>query len=489
MTQVQPAPPRTRRRATSVDREAPTRTSSAIGWWPLLVWSLPAVVALLLIDPFGGRQTAELGRVFAALIALQGLWVFWTHGGRRISAPGAYSAAMLGFGGYAGWWWMDHSSGTQQSTIVQALIVLYAVQVVTYSVFWHSTRHSQVRLLRWKVEDPAVADASRWGTQLGLVLTVVGIVAANGPGFVATAGSTTAYVGLALASAGLAARGAGHIRIYAALLIGALVLAFLTFAFEGYGRLNIVALLLVPAVVYSMFENRRRMKLITILGAPLALVVLNAIRRAAVIEERGDFDESEVGSMESPVQMFAQLLADQGNYAYAHGESIFGSIFILIPRAVWPSKPAGFGTNLTEIYAPELLAVGHTFAGLSVGEFYYNFGVAGLVLCVLVLGLLIRWVDQLGVRFAEGLEPTRASLVKLVIVVLVIAGMPDLAWNGSSTFASRAGFRVVMAVLLLVLFARGTARPPRTGPTRRRVRSSRPRTAGRPRAGTAGPRG
>lgn len=432
-----------------------------IGWVPLLAWSLPAVLALLLIDPFGNRQTVLLGRVFAVLIIAQCGWVFWTHGGRRISAPGAYSAAMLGFGGYAGWWWTSHTAGVELTTIVRAMIVLYVVQVLTYAFFWHDTTHEQVHLTRWKSADPAVRAVSRWGTQLGLLLTVAGIAVATIDGFTTTLGSTTAYVGLALASAGLAARGGGQVRWYAALLIGVLLLAFITFAFEGYGRLNIVALLLVPAVVYSMFENRRRMKIITLVGAPFAVVVLNAIRRNAVIAERGAFDSTEIGSTESPLQFFAKLLANQGNYAHAHGESILGSMLILVPRAVWPGKPVGFGTNLTEIYSPELLAVGHTYAGLSLGELYYNFGWLGLGMAVLLLGPLIRWVDRLGTWFAEGLAPTRSSLLKLVAVVLVIAGMPDLAWNGSSTFASRAGFRVTLALLLLLLLTQSSLTTPR----------------------------
>ena len=66
-----------------------------------------------------------------------------------------------------------------------------------------------------------------------------------------------------------------------------------------------------------------------------------------------------------------------------------------VPRAVWPSKPVGFGAALTAFLEPSETVHNLNLAALSSGEWYFDFGWPGLFLMVLVLGWLVRWLDLL----------------------------------------------------------------------------------------------
>jgi len=87
---------------------------------------------------------------------------------------------------------------------------------------------------------------------------------------------------------------------------------------------------------------------------------------------------------------------------FAGGESLLWGITALIPRAVWPDKPAvGGGGELVSRYTGVMFAEGTSVGAGQVLEFYVNFGWFGIVLGFAVLGALIAYVDS---RAADSLR-------------------------------------------------------------------------------------
>ncbi len=67
----------------------------------------------------------------------------------------------------------------------------------------------------------------------------------------------------------------------------------------------------------------------------------------------------------------------------------------LIPRAIWPDKPAvGGGGDLVAIFTGIPLAAGSSFGVGQVLEFYMNFGVPGVLIGFCALGFVLMWLDH-----------------------------------------------------------------------------------------------
>lgn len=76
---------------------------------------------------------------------------------------------------------------------------------------------------------------------------------------------------------------------------------------------------------------------------------------------------------------------------YSLGGQLLGSVLFFIPRSIWPTKPVGSGelviTSLNQF----------DFSNVSmplIGESYINFGIIGVVIFGIILGLIVDRVDE-----------------------------------------------------------------------------------------------
>ena len=97
-----------------------------------------------------------------------------------------------------------------------------------------------------------------------------------------------------------------------------------------------------------------------------------------------------------------------------------------------------------------MLKYGQSFAALSPGEWLFNFGWAGIVLMVPVLGIAIRWADHWLERSIRTPLCSQAGLLSLVGAIVLAAGMADLMWSGTQIFNARTGTRLIVIGLLFV---------------------------------------
>jgi hypothetical protein len=106
--------------------------------------------------------------------------------------------------------------------------------------------------------------------------------------------------------------------------------------------------------------------------------------------------------------------------AYASGATVGNVIIGLIPRAVWPDKPAvGGGGNVVSEFTGIEFAEGTSVGAGQVFEFYINFGTIGVIGGFLFLGLIIGWMD---VRVIEHLHRAdqRGFLICLLICLALL---------------------------------------------------------------------
>jgi hypothetical protein len=93
----------------------------------------------------------------------------------------------------------------------------------------------------------------------------------------------------------------------------------------------------------------------------------------------------------------------------AHGGTV--APWVLIPRAIWPGKPAvAGGSDMVATYTGLQFGQGTTVGAGQVMEFYINFGVAGIIFGFLALGGLLMQLD-IGIMRALQRGDQRAFLL------------------------------------------------------------------------------
>ncbi|MGH9545461.1 MAG: hypothetical protein ACRD23_09625 [Terriglobales bacterium] len=82
------------------------------------------------------------------------------------------------------------------------------------------------------------------------------------------------------------------------------------------------------------------------------------------------------------------------SHDFARGETLWGALLALVPRALWPEKPVFAGSgDLVSRYTGRHFAEGTSVGVGQVLEFYINFGTVGVVLGFLLLGAIFTTVD------------------------------------------------------------------------------------------------
>jgi hypothetical protein len=81
-----------------------------------------------------------------------------------------------------------------------------------------------------------------------------------------------------------------------------------------------------------------------------------------------------------------------------HGETLYIAAFAWIPRFLWPDKPELGGNKLIADHTGMSFHESATFGSGPVFDFFINFGLPGVLVGMIVLGLVVRLVDLEGAR-------------------------------------------------------------------------------------------
>lgn len=399
----------------------------------------------LLLD--SGAQAVHLSASVLAL--LLGFLIFWLHGGARISAAGLYSLASSAFVGFAGIaWYLEYE--TVPRTIWLSSQVGFWLNLLMATCWSFTSPPPQER-------QPNLSVAVRT-TGVGIVGAALCIVLVDQEVDLGSTVLDQLTIGfMALIMVGFMAYpiglGPGVLRL---IPVGGLVLVFALTVFTGYGRLNLVALGIVGTAVLTTMVRDRRIKAVVVVSSPAILAVLALMRQRFGLATYGHALDG-LGSVTQPMRDFGRLVEIQGQHGFslAGGETFISTALFWIPRSVWPEKPIGFGSELTYVLNPDLVAVGQSYAALNQAEWYYNFAWLGVVAMVPVVGLVIRLLDSVWLRAAVGLDT--ASALRFTIVALLVSDIPNLMWVGSFGYASRTFIRIFPLVVVLVLLLLGTS--------------------------------
>lgn len=426
-----------------------------------VVWLALGAGSLLLVSdvPTVGYTRAQA--VVSVLAFAFGVWVFWRHGGRQVTAVGVYSLSSAAFVGYAGVYWLREDGLQLPGSLLVATCVGYFSHVVMYALYWRRWRTPPTRAAT------APPEVSRWAAQAGVLLVLTCIACARVWPVLKLLTDAGAFVGVVLFAAGLSSRSAGpRLAGRRVLAVGGAVLLYVQAVFDGYGRLTVVGLATAVAIVLCTRFGTRAVKTAMLFGAPVAVIALGEIRSAArQALYPGVPDDSTVDSVSSmvvPLQTFARLLSSTDTIGAGDGSTFLATTVIFVPRLLWAGKPLGFGAELTRILEPQLISTGHSMAALASGEWFYNWRWAGLALMIPVVGIAVRAVDRLLSAASHAPLDTRRRLLALVAAAVAVAGIADYVWVGSFVYVARTGARLLVVLALLVYCVAGARLSART---------------------------
>ncbi|MEU2611990.1 hypothetical protein ABZ570_10455 [Micromonospora sp. NPDC007271] len=434
-----------------------------------MAWYVVGLIGLVLAPGTDGTRDNRNWLLSLACLGF-GLYVFWSHGGPRITAVGIYSFAFALFVGFSAVYQLVLPDPTALDFLHPALVCAYFGQVTTWLLFWTTAPAGRDGPKRTPWGDRRIL---RTTTAIGTALTLISLakLAVEQPAQVEPDASRISFIldaagfcGALLLAVGLLDRERHRPRPLAYLTPLAAFGVQIALS-TGMGRLSLGALGFALLVVMSRHARGRLLKLSVLLVSPAALWFLASMRRREA-DEVVSVSQNGLESVVSPLQGFATLLhmSQLSDIPLAWGRTFVAAVVGLVPRAVWPHKPDGFGSEVVTVLHPGLVGTGHSDAALFQGEWIYNFGTVGLLLMVPCAGLIVRGVDRLIVWMSERRIDGVRALAGYGLAIIVAVGMPDLMWVGTFTWVVRGGMRAivlgtaVLAILVLLqLSARATA--------------------------------
>lgn len=412
--------------------------------------AISIILSGLVVEP------VHAARALAGALLVFGVWAFLYHGGPHVTAAGLFSGASGAFIGYAGLWWAQRLGSALPIEMFWAIVGSYFSTIMMFYGFWWRTRVAKSIPLSGR--DPHTA---RWAVALGSWLVAFGLL--SYPIVLQSlrpASRGLAFIGIVLIAIGLLGTHARRrFSSWRLTLVGGLIVAYIAIAFTGFGRLPVIALFSSVAICASIYFRTRLPKIAAVLLVPIVVFFLSTLRSQRLRPRFGitgnrDTPDSSVSGLET----FSRLIAHGADLEFGLGETFWATSVIWVPRSLWEGKPFGFGFDLTLLLEPHLASAGHSMVASIFGEWYYNFGWIGLVLCVFFVGFFVRILDRYRERLLTSSLSGRRNMLLAVLLVSVVASMPDFVWSGSFTLADRTLYRAIVVMALLVVFGYGDSR-------------------------------
>lgn len=451
--------PRTHRQGTS----PPARDWSEFLFVPDLLFAVATLVALWLLDPGSGLAAISLiALLFAVTAALR-------RGGPYLLPSSVFFLAAGVFVGIAAFYLArvetDVAAVDLRNAAGLAMLSTLGVSIVVAgcAVGWK---------LKWPRSDLGLTENRQamfhppreWAIRAAamVVISQVPITSSLG-GAIATAIGLAGILMLTLMASTrrVKLRWAGDL-VLVAVVVGAPLLWYYL-EFQGGGRLMLAGLMVASFIGWNLVRPHRAQKIAVILAIPIFLLFAGMDRL-----DRGGGSASSSGvvtdgrglaSVYSPLETFGQIIAPKPVEKMEllgprYGGTFVNTLILPVPRQFWEDKPIGFGREL--VYALEVTGVGenHSMAALYHGEWYANFGYAGLAMLVPLTGFALAWLDRLHLHLVRGRLADGRSWWHTVALMCAVSSLADLYWVGSFMWFARGGLAMVVVLAIAMVSRR-----------------------------------
>ena len=200
------------------------------------------------------------------------------------------------------------------------------------------------------------------------------------------------------------------------------------------GRAAMLIVILAPIVYFYAGKQENPNSLAVLIGLAL-LIALFAIMQVTRVGVRSGaaFDLSNL----SFDKLFSPFVAEIDDFKSFYAllpifpekrDFLFGSqmivysLVLLIPRRIWPGKPSPQIYDIVlQSLGPQAVLNGNSYP--AIGEYFVEFGIAGVIGCYFLLGIACRKMRRMSLRASQGsLALISYSLFYSVLLNLVLRG-------------------------------------------------------------------
>lgn len=149
-----------------------------------------------------------------------------------------------------------------------------------------------------------------------------------------------------------------------------------------YHLVFLLIIVIIPVIIMTMFRNSIRA------GSGMDLKEINVTS----IEDA--LDQAFWDNFRIYKNFYGVLKVVPSRTPFLFGsEMILYTIIMFVPRAIWPGKPNPTGDEASRIAFGQVAVDGGT-AYPNLGEYYYNFGILGIVVCMSLFGFIMKKVEN-----------------------------------------------------------------------------------------------
>lgn len=223
-------------------------------------------------------------------------------------------------------------------------------------------------------------------------------------------------------------------------------LIYAKLAWSGFGRTVVIGWLLLALLQFAYSINYKVNKYVFGLVPGAGATLLS--NRDIFKYEFSGFENALNDSAYGPYRLastFVDYFNQRGFDVSGFWDQIIFTFFVYVPRAIWPSKPYGFGFEYTVRHLDAYLAdAGHSIASTLIGDHIYYLGYFGVITSLLIFLIIALMTNAL--YKIKGLNGNG--------VLLFSASMMVLVWGGMTSFSARVALPSIVFMLLFTLFRR-----------------------------------
>ena len=232
-----------------------------------------------------------------------------------------------------------------------------------------------------------------------------------------------------------------YILKYATSKIMKILLLYLmaaTFIVRGF-RFILIAIILAP-IIFICLDKNKRPKIYQVISIFVILLLLTSIlqlTRDSIRAGTGvDFNFFKDFSFDIIYDIILENFSIVKTYygvvnsipekmGYTFGsQMILYTAIMLIPRALWPSKPQPVSPEVLSVSVSEYAAQAGT-AYPYIGEYYHEFGIVGVIVFSLLAGKMLNWLRLKMYEQSIGAKVLYASVMPLIFQIMIRGYTPS----------------------------------------------------------------
>lgn len=221
-------------------------------------------------------------------------------------------------------------------------------------------------------------------------------------------------------------------------------LLYLVLTWNGFGRVVVVGWFVLAGLYYAWsigFQiNKYIFSLIPGLGASFF-----TSREIMNLKFNG-FESALTDSAYAPYRLastFIDHFDRRGIDFSGYFDQVIFTLFVFVPRNIWPEKPYGFGFEYTTMfYSQGMIDSGHSIASTLIGDHIFYLGYFGVSVSLIVLTAIAFAINHL----------YRLKLLNGNAVILASASMMVFVWGGMTSFSARIALPAIVFICFYVIF-------------------------------------